>query len=195
MEYDLNSKLNGRQPQFQAKWKTTSILMYTEGDLNLLAYLVLASTELCTAQPQLVTWILLPESFRYFLQRDNPNFQLESFYFQVQEMTTALCLTGAILQIHTTHVVFVCFMFTFLCMHDAHYHNFRMISFPVSIYHWCFCFLHLKWTVIIWFLKLIQIIFSMSLVSTVLAFGLAITITRYLNSPYVQLWFISILTL
>ena len=28
-----------------------------------------------------------------------------------------------------------------LCMYDAHCHNYRIIPFPVSIYHCCFCFL------------------------------------------------------
>ena len=37
MEDNLNLKINGRRPQFLGEWKTTSILILMEDDLNYFA--------------------------------------------------------------------------------------------------------------------------------------------------------------
>ena len=85
MEEDLNLWVNGRRPQFVGKWKSTLICWRLEDNPNFwqmedkhifyvlngrrpqlkvkLAYLALASTELGTAQPQLVPVFITIHSF------------------------------------------------------------------------------------------------------------------------------------
>jgi hypothetical protein len=75
MEDDLHFKVNGRQPQFQGKWKTTSISRQMEDNLNLLAK---ASPEVGTAQTQLVLLIRFPSGASF----DNTNLEHEANCFQ-----------------------------------------------------------------------------------------------------------------